>query len=73
MTSIVIDKSYLQGTKAAQIRQLALDHRLLMSYALFYELLTTKPECRCQCFSKFPNDNNPIVNLYNILMGFIFS
>jgi len=60
MTSIVIDKSYLQGTNANQIRQLALEHRFLMSDALFYELLTTKPEYRCQCFNKFPSDSNPV-------------
>lgn len=60
MTSIVIDKSYLQGTNAAQIRRLALDHRFLMSDALLYELLTTEPEYRCHCFNKFPGGPNPV-------------
>jgi hypothetical protein len=60
MNSIVIDKSYLQGTKADQIRRLTVEHRFLMSDALFYELLTTEPVYRCQCFNKFPDGSNPV-------------
>ncbi|VAW77204.1 hypothetical protein MNBD_GAMMA12-1418 [hydrothermal vent metagenome] len=60
MSSIVIDKSYLQGTSSNEIKKLALNNRLLMSDALFYELLTTKPEYRCLCFNKFPKNSNPV-------------
>ena len=60
MTSIVIDKSFLQGTNARRIRKLAAEHRLLMSDALLYELLTTKAKSRRECFAKLPKVSNPV-------------
>lgn len=59
-TNIVVDKSYLEGVSMAQIRTLARTSRLLVSDALFYELLTTDLESRKKCFSKFPAENNPV-------------
>lgn len=34
--SVVVDKSFLQGSSGAHIRELAADRRLLMSDSLFY-------------------------------------
>lgn len=59
-TQIVVDKSFLQGVSTSVVRELAGTTRLLVSDALFYELLTTKLEARKQCFSKFPPENNPV-------------
>lgn len=59
-TNIVVDKSYLQGVSTARIRELSSTSRLLVSDALFYELLTTELEARKRCFSKFPPENNPV-------------
>jgi hypothetical protein len=59
-TQIVVDKSYLQGVPTSTVRELAATARLLVSDALFYELLTTDLEARKQCFSKFPPENNPV-------------
>jgi hypothetical protein len=60
MTNIVVDKSFLQGTNGQRILRLASENRILMSDALFYELLTTKPEVRVQCFAKLPQQENPV-------------
>jgi len=70
MTNIVVDKSFLQGASGVRIRELAQNNRILMSDALFYELLTTRPEARTQCFAKFPNVQNPVdlINHAGILM-----
>ena len=60
MANIVVDKSFLQGTAGCRVHELASEHRLLMSDALFYELLTTRAEARAQCFEKFPDCQNPV-------------
>ena len=57
--TVVLDKSFLQGSKAANIRQMAESHRLLMTDALFYELISN-PEGRALCFAKFPKKDNPV-------------
>lgn len=58
--TIILDKSYLQGSKAATIRNLAGSHRLAVSDALLYELLTCAAPVRAQCFAKFPPGPNPV-------------
>lgn len=70
MTNIVVDKSFLQGASGVRIRELAQSNRILMSDALFYELLTAHHEARAQCFAKFPNVQNPVdlINHAGILM-----
>lgn len=70
MSNIVVDKSFLQGASSAHIKDLAENHRILMSDALFYELLTTRPEARIRCFSKFPEVQNPVdlINHVGVLM-----
>lgn len=57
--TVVLDKSFLQGSKAATIRELAKSHRLLMSDALFYELISDS-KGRALCFAKFPKKENPV-------------
>jgi hypothetical protein len=56
---VVLDKSYLQGAPRAHMHDLAASHRLLMSEALLYELLS-KPADYRTCFSKFPAVDNPV-------------
>ena len=58
--TVVLDKSFLQGSKAASIHEMAESHRLLISDALFYELLSN-PKGRALCFAKFPRKDNPVV------------
>lgn len=59
-TAIVLDKCYLQGTSKAKIHKLAASYRLVMSDALFYELLTAEEPCRSSCFAKFLPTKNPV-------------
>jgi hypothetical protein len=58
-TAVVLDKSYLQGTPRGRMHELAASHRLLMSEALLYELLS-KPADYKTCFCKFPAVDNPV-------------
>lgn len=59
-SAIVLDKSFLQGAKTSRIRELAAAHRLVVSDALFYELLTAPEPGRSRCFAKFPSTENPV-------------
>lgn len=58
--AIVLDKNYLQGCSRAQLVSLTKSHRLVMSGALFYELMTTSDEQRRRCFAKLPQTDNPV-------------
>ena len=58
--AIILDKCFLQGTSAARIRELAASRRLVVSDALFYELLTSDEPARSRCFGKFPPVENPV-------------
>jgi hypothetical protein len=55
---VLLDKSYLQGASTQAMRRLAQDHQLLMSDALFYELISN-PASRSRCFAKFAPGENP--------------
>ncbi|BCK86524.1 hypothetical protein MIZ01_0286 [Sideroxyarcus emersonii] len=68
--AIVLDKSFLQGAKRLRIHELAASHRLVVSDALFYELLTASEPDRSRCFAKFPPIDNPVdlVNHIGTLM-----
>jgi len=57
---IVLDKSFLQSVSAQRIRELAVSMSLVMTDALFYELLTTDATTRSRCFSKLPSIDNPV-------------
>lgn len=60
MFNIILDKCFLQGSKAEHIHELAASHRLLVSDSLFYELLTAREPQRSRCFAKFPQIGNPV-------------
>ena len=59
--SIVLDKSYLDGAPANEVRALCDDYAALMPEELFYELITTRPESQKRCFSKLPDRFNPVL------------
>ena len=50
--SVIVDKCFLQGASATRIADLARTNRLVISDALFYELLTTDRDTRVRCFRK---------------------
>lgn len=56
---VVLDKSFVQGISRTKMHALASTHRLLISEALLYELLSNPADCRC-CFLKFPSSDNPV-------------
>ncbi len=58
---VVIDKCFLQGTPALQVKALAKTLQLVMSDGLFYELLTGAEPGRSRCFAKLPATDNPVV------------
>lgn len=60
LDSIVLDKCYLQGARYSEIESLSKRRNLVMSGALFYELLDTEAEKRVRCFAKFPPTDNPV-------------
>lgn len=64
---IVIDKSYLHGGPKEELAQIFQDHRILMSEALFFELMTTTPRKRAQCFKRIPSVPNPVLLLPNVV------
>jgi len=57
---VVLDKSFLQSASVERIRRIAATTSLVMTDALFYELLTTDALTRARCFAKFPQIENPI-------------
>jgi len=65
-TDIVIDKSFLQGAPKDILQSLFKNHRVLMTEALFYELLTTTAIERARCFSRIPSIKNPVVLVQNV-------
>lgn len=58
--TILLDKDFLQGSKADDIRRLAGSHQLLMSDVLFYELISSTEPGRSRCFAKLPKTLNPV-------------
>lgn len=58
-SAVVLDKSFAQGLKSAEMHDFSTKYRLLMSEALLYELLSN-PVDRKSCFSKFPSIDNPV-------------
>jgi hypothetical protein len=57
--TLLLDKSFVQGVTTAKMHALADSHRLLVSDALFYELISN-PRDRHICFAKFPSRENPV-------------
>jgi len=64
--AVVLDKSFLQGASASAIQKLSDSHRLVISGALFYELLTCDTRGRRGCFSKLLKTENPVELVENI-------
>lgn len=58
--AVILDKSFLQGAPTDRIRGLAETHRLVVSGALFYELLTGSEPGRSRCFAKLPQTETPV-------------
>lgn len=56
--TLVVDKSFLQGTTTRRMHELVESHQLLMTESLFYEILSNDRD-RAKCFSKFPAVENP--------------
>jgi len=56
--TVVLDKSFLQGSKAVTIYEMAKSHRLLMSDALFYELISD-PKGTSPMLRQVPKKENP--------------
>jgi hypothetical protein len=58
-SSVVVDKSFLQARTKEAVHQFASQHRILMTEALFFEMLTN-PQDRRACFAKLPAGENPV-------------
>ena len=63
---VVLDKSYLDGASARDVHELCRRHRVLMSDALFYELVTTDVNSRERCFAKIPLGTNSPTLVENV-------
>lgn len=64
--TVILDKSYLQGSKSEDIRSLCQTHLVLMPDVLFYELLSTDEATRSRCFQKFPVVDDPVILAPNV-------
>ncbi len=60
MVEIVLDKSYLDGARTAEVRDLCDRYTVLMPQELFFEMLTTLPESQQRCFAKLPDRDSPV-------------
>jgi len=58
--ALVLDKCFLQSKKKLIIQELATSHRLVMTGALLYELLTCEANVRRGCFIHLPITGNPV-------------
>jgi len=65
-SEIILDKSYLDKTSPKTIEYLCDHHTVLLSDALFFELITTREESRERCFSRLPNRPNPVTLIPDI-------
>lgn len=64
--SVILDKSFLDGASTQSVRNLCNDFDVLLSEELFFELITTRPESQKRCFSKFPDQTNPVLLVPNV-------
>ena len=56
---VVVDKSFLQGRTKDAVHRFASRHRMLMTEALMFEMLSN-PQDRRACFAKIPPGENPM-------------
>jgi hypothetical protein len=66
MTSIVLDKCYLQSASWKTICELAENNDLIITGSLFHELLSGDQEARRKVFAKLPRTDNPVHLLDNV-------
>lgn len=66
LNSVILDKCYLQGASRGEIESLLMRRRLVMSGALFFELMDASVSQRVSCFGKFPSVDNPVALIDNI-------
>ena len=66
MRKILVDKSFIDGSKAATVRELCSAYHVLMTEELFFELITTDEEKRRRAFCKLPDIGNPVSLIPNI-------
>jgi hypothetical protein len=66
MQEIVVDKSFIDGSSAATVRDLCGSHHVLMTEELFFELITTEHEKRRRAFCKFPEVADPVSLIPNV-------
>lgn len=57
--AVVVDKSFIQGRTREAVHRFASQHRLLMTEALLFEMLSN-PQDRRACFAKLPSGENPV-------------
>lgn len=62
----VIDKSFLDGASKDEVRRLCEEEVVLFSESLFFELMTTSEHSQKRCFSKFPEEPNPVKLIPNV-------
>ena len=60
MRSIILDKSFLQGTADNRFKELSIQFQFLMPDVLFYELISSDEPGRSRCFTKLTYLANPI-------------
>lgn len=65
-SKIVIDKSYLHGGPKDELADIFSEYRVVMSEALFFELMTTTEQKRARCFKRIPLAMNPVLLLPDI-------
>lgn len=56
---IVLDKSYLRGTKKDRITQISRENILVMSASLLYEVFKSDTKERVKLLNKFPDTHEP--------------
>jgi hypothetical protein len=59
LVPVVVDKSFIQAHRPEAMRYFASRHRILMTEALLFELLSN-PQDRRSCFAKLPPGDNPV-------------
>lgn len=64
--AIAVDKSYLLGAPKSELEAVFKTFDVVMTEALFFELLTTEMEQRQRCFVRIPQGQNPMLLVPNI-------
>jgi len=57
---VILDKSYLFGATAEEVRSLCTNYRVMATPGLIYELLKEREPDRSYCFRKFPKGPDPV-------------